>query len=705
MSTQRPPPPPAQGSQQRARRQQIAAACKVCQTRKGKCDGQRPCTWCRDKGKVCEYEVQVGETRMRASKRKYEDLEQEHNALLELIDIAALRPDARDILQQLRNGRKVDDLLGLLKEGDITYQAHLRSSPRTRRMLLGLLIQSTASLDEIILTAPRIAESQLDIAWQSPSPSTQALTGRTLDAAAIILATEGTIDSNAQSIANKPINGHGELSNGRDKLPGWRPNSIYKNVISVPAQPWTKLTTDDALVSHLVTVFLNYNNVYWRYVEEDIFVRSMQSGIPNEFCSTFLVNAICAMACLSSEHSATFLRPDDLMSRGEHFHKEALRLWILERGKASVTNIQALIIMSMEAGFRGKDKLGFSLITIAVQMNHDLPFLSMSSENLVMSDKLKVRVSASWTTHLFEITNSLGLLRMCTPIDKRLSLLPNFPEVEHVWTGEPFISTNCYLRPNALMRERCQLVRLTAEVVNLVFSPTTVHTEPAVQKSAGTLLDLPAPVYELHAHYYCALVTLRSSVPNLQAVSLSSETTDPLTTPTSLETPPLLQAVLDTADLLRKFRQTYGFKSSPAFIFQAAAIVSSILLSHLGSQTKPPMRLANGNPTNLHDDLVSAFNESYRCLLAIGTRVMIGRGVARMVYHSSRAVNTPLPDDTQRLLEVVNEIVWTSTDEQHISSNFPNWATRKSHGMIDLADDMRMERLLKKWEALSLEAS
>jgi hypothetical protein len=332
---------------------------------------------------------------MRASKRKYEDLEQEHTALLELIDIAALRPDARDILQQLRNGRKVGDLLGLLKEGDITYQAHLRSSPGTRRMLLGLLIQSTASLDEIILTAPRIAESQLDIAWDSPSPTTQSLVGRTLDAAAIILATEGTIDLNTRPIGEQTFN-------GKDKLHGWRPNVNYKNAVSVPAQPWTKLTTDDALVSHLVTVFLNYNNVYWRYVEEDIFLRNMQGGIPNELCSPFLVNAICAMACLSSEHSATFLRPDDLMSRGENFHKEALRLWILERGKPSVTNIQALIILSMGAGFRGKDKLGLSLVTIAIQMNHDLPFPPTSSENLIMSDKLRARVSASWTAHLFD---------------------------------------------------------------------------------------------------------------------------------------------------------------------------------------------------------------------------------------------------------------------------------------------------------------
>lgn len=84
------------------------------------------------------------------------------------------------------------------------------------------------------------------------------------------------------------------------------------NAFSVPAEPWTNLTTDDALVSHLVTVFLNYSSVHWRYVEEDLFLRSMQSGnISSDYCSPFLVNAICALACLSSEHGAVFKRPDD----------------------------------------------------------------------------------------------------------------------------------------------------------------------------------------------------------------------------------------------------------------------------------------------------------------------------------------------------------------------------------------------------------
>lgn len=98
------------------RRQQVKAACKPCRIRKGKCDGHRPCRWCRDHEGVCEYEVEAGETRTQAIKRRYEDLSREHLALLEIIDIAALRPDAGDILRQLKSGMKINDLLGSLKE-------------------------------------------------------------------------------------------------------------------------------------------------------------------------------------------------------------------------------------------------------------------------------------------------------------------------------------------------------------------------------------------------------------------------------------------------------------------------------------------------------------------------------------------------------------------------------------------------------------
>lgn len=65
----------------------------------------------------------------------------------------------------------------------------------------------------------------------------------------------------------------------------------------VPAKPWTDITSDDGLVSHLVSIFMHQCNVYWRYVEADLALRAMTAGdLESEFCSPFLVNAMCAMA-------------------------------------------------------------------------------------------------------------------------------------------------------------------------------------------------------------------------------------------------------------------------------------------------------------------------------------------------------------------------------------------------------------------------
>lgn len=49
-----------------------------------------------------------------------------------------------------------------------------------------------------------------------------------------------------------------------------------------------------------------------------------------------------------SEIDAAFAAPGDLITRGLHFHKEALRLWNVEAGKPSLTNLQALLVLSLE---------------------------------------------------------------------------------------------------------------------------------------------------------------------------------------------------------------------------------------------------------------------------------------------------------------------------------------------------------------------
>ncbi|KAF2184715.1 hypothetical protein K469DRAFT_708909 [Zopfia rhizophila CBS 207.26] len=66
-------PPPAESAE--PKRKQVSAACLNCRTRKIKCDGQRPCSHCTKKDPSnCLYDVEEGETREGALKRRNADL-------------------------------------------------------------------------------------------------------------------------------------------------------------------------------------------------------------------------------------------------------------------------------------------------------------------------------------------------------------------------------------------------------------------------------------------------------------------------------------------------------------------------------------------------------------------------------------------------------------------------------------------------------
>ena len=48
------------------------------------------------------------------------------------------------------------------------------------------------------------------------------------------------------------------------------------------------------------------------------------------------------------EYVEAFEEFGNYITRGLHFHEEALRLWLMEIGKPSLTNLQALAILAME---------------------------------------------------------------------------------------------------------------------------------------------------------------------------------------------------------------------------------------------------------------------------------------------------------------------------------------------------------------------
>lgn len=269
---------------------------------------------CSQRDIPCNFESRVGESRGQASKRKHDELQDEHDALKEVVAIAASRRDGVDVLQRLRNCKNIHSLLSYLKQGDLVHQTVLDPGKQARQMLLIGLMQSTAPLREIIgFVAKCLGENR--------GQDLLALAGvgkfrnRVVDIKALgqnLLSTPHRPNGNVVGISRgkQPESLDSDPTEQRqsDKASTEQEKVADTPAFSVPSQPWTRVTTDDTLVSHLISTFLLDLNPYWRHVEEDLFLHDMRSEQRSVldsslYCSPLLVNAICALSCVSESTS------------------------------------------------------------------------------------------------------------------------------------------------------------------------------------------------------------------------------------------------------------------------------------------------------------------------------------------------------------------------------------------------------------------
>lgn len=137
-------------------------------------------------------------------------------------------------------------------------------------------------------------------------------------------------------------------------------------VLRVPAKPWTRVTDDDQLVSHLISLYFTWDHPLSQIIDQRMFIEHMSKGdLSSAFCSPLLVNSVLAMASVRhppatssysrhlliglkaySDFPEVFSAPGDINSKGICFYAEAERLWKAEDGHASLTNIQAVALMS-----------------------------------------------------------------------------------------------------------------------------------------------------------------------------------------------------------------------------------------------------------------------------------------------------------------------------------------------------------------------
>ena len=180
---------------------------------------------------------------------------------------------------------------------------------------------------------------------------------------------------------------------------------------------WTKVTKNAELVNHLMDLYFCWSHPYYALFSKQAFLSDLESG-RTKYCSSLLVNALLAVACLYTDQPDLRRVPGDSSTTGDIFFAEAKRLLDDSDDTPCLTTVQALSLMGLREPSCGRDSSGFAYSGRACRMAIELGLhLTFETDSHKMDHtQLEVRKHTFWG--LFNIETAWGV---CIG---RLSMLP-----------------------------------------------------------------------------------------------------------------------------------------------------------------------------------------------------------------------------------------------------------------------------------------
>ncbi|KKK26381.1 hypothetical protein ARAM_006293, partial [Aspergillus rambellii] len=280
-------PPPERGRRGSVvdlTKKRVSMACLACKKSKRKCSGVAPCDNCRAFGRQCVFDETLDQRRRVAAKRTADELGYHRDMLNDLLKVMR----AEDQFYALR-------LLEIIRR-DATSE------------------EIRAHIDDTLAQIEDTGKESEDVI-------------RKLEDVRRVINVEGA----GPSFRPKVMDIHYLC----DEVP-------YR----VPAKPWTTVTEDADLVSHLVSLYFTWDYPFHAFLDRDVFLKHMASGDTNsELCSPFLVNALLANACHFSDYSEAYVHPGDMVTKGNDFLAEAERLKDEESTRLTLPYLQGTLLL------------------------------------------------------------------------------------------------------------------------------------------------------------------------------------------------------------------------------------------------------------------------------------------------------------------------------------------------------------------------
>ncbi|KAG0157063.1 hypothetical protein PDIDSM_4247 [Penicillium digitatum] len=353
-------------------------------------------------------------------------------------------------------------------------------------------------------------------------------------------------------------------------------------LFKVPANPWTKVTDNDYLVSHLVSLYFTWDHPCSQFLDQGIFLEHMKLGDQrSEFCTPLLVNSLLSMASAYSDSPDVLSTPENLFSRGHNFFHEAQRLWEVEDDDHDLPNIQALLMMCCVFKCQGRARKSWMMLSQAVQLAGDIGLYDAPSvsNKKILPEMERVRTITAWA--VFNMSTQMSIeLQKIAPLAYPTSDVKLCGNEDFDWTPYPRSNSITYDKKPALLPEvregLAEVARILVDIQKLVSEKTKGATfEDLWSKAHGPFNRLKdwlqrwPGVPEIQRNSVPQVLLLR--IKCLQAIIYLFEMLKDPHEPRLVRQARLYQVkfVEEMAHCLCIHRQSYGLKHIPSQIVDA----------------------------------------------------------------------------------------------------------------------------------------
>ncbi|KAJ4253285.1 hypothetical protein NW762_010440 [Fusarium torreyae] len=383
-------------------------ACTECRKKRAKCDGKRPCGRCKAQKDVeCVYEVPVRQSKENL-RTEIETLRQKQRSS-DQVFAALVRPELwEEVLTRLRGGQPIETISEWIANapqsgGNSVPSFSTRPEGPTMGPVPGFPGGGLGTLAAMSLGVnqppPQQSAMRPEMGQHSPWHSSfHSQTGSTRSNS------HPDVMNWTTDLRGPPQNRVGSWAENMhpdqmsDGLPRYRGVEQILSPLNEPelrtaTSTWTAITRDNVLVQHLLALYFCWEYPTFASLSKEHFLQDFQEG-RNRYCSPILVNALLALGCRFSTQPMSRANPNDPYTSGDHFFKEALRLFAQETDHHSLTTIQALGIMSIREASCGRDSESWFYAGQSIRLAIEMGLHRVMDEG--DEDELAVQAATFW---------------------------------------------------------------------------------------------------------------------------------------------------------------------------------------------------------------------------------------------------------------------------------------------------------------------